>query len=162
MHGDVSPKNVLLRGEIPVLLDAECATMGDASFDVAFCLNHLVLKAVHRPDARAALIRSAHTLWNAYVRHVVWESVTGLEARVCALLPALMLARVDGKSPVEYLGDEDRSRVRCTAASLIPTPPSRLIDLLSTLTTAFDGAATDVTSGVEADIAPATTIGGGS
>ena len=43
VHGDVSPKNILFRGAGPVLLDAECATMGDACFDPSFCLNHLVL-----------------------------------------------------------------------------------------------------------------------
>jgi len=45
LHGDVSLKSILFRGNVPVILDAECATMGDASFDVAFCLNHLILKA---------------------------------------------------------------------------------------------------------------------
>ena len=49
IHGDVSPKNVLFRNGAPVLLDAECATLGDPAFDVAFCLNHLVLKAFHAP-----------------------------------------------------------------------------------------------------------------
>jgi aminoglycoside phosphotransferase (APT) family kinase protein len=51
VHGDVSPKNILLRSGAPIFLDAECATMGDAAFDLAFCLNHLVLKAVHLSPA---------------------------------------------------------------------------------------------------------------
>ena len=48
VHGDVSPKNILFRGKCPILLDAECATMGDPAFDVAFCLNHLAIKSIHR------------------------------------------------------------------------------------------------------------------
>lgn len=99
VHGDVSPKNILMRGSGPVLLDAECATMGDASFDVAFCLNHLVLKAAHLPACRAAFLDEIGAFWAAYRDHVTWEAETALEARVCRLLPALMLARIDGKSP---------------------------------------------------------------
>ncbi|MEM1151353.1 MAG: aminoglycoside phosphotransferase family protein, partial [Pseudomonadota bacterium] len=55
VHGDVSPKNILMRQSGPVILDAECATMGDAAFDPSFCINPLVLKAVHLPAGRAAL-----------------------------------------------------------------------------------------------------------
>ena len=41
------------------------------------------------------------------------RSARGLEARAAALLPALFLARVDGKSPVEYLTrDSEREAVR--------------------------------------------------
>ena len=29
VHGDVSPKNILFRGDQPILLDAECANMGE-------------------------------------------------------------------------------------------------------------------------------------
>ncbi len=161
MHGDVSPKNVLFRGEVPVLLDAECATMGDASFDVAFCLNHLVLKAVRLRQARAALMRSAHALWKAYARHVEWESTSLLETRVCALLPALMLARIDGKSPVEYLDDAERSRVRGIAAPLIRRPPSRLTELLPALvaTPGADAIAEPAAARTEAESAPTATTG---
>ena len=129
VHGDVSPKNILVRPEGPVLLDAECATMGDPAFDVAFCLNHLVLKAIHVPARREALLQATGGFWQAYARHVTWEAPTALEARVCALLPALMLARVDGKSPVEYLSDANRAVVRHTARSLLADPPPALAAL---------------------------------
>ena len=50
-----------------------------------------------------------------------------VEARAAALLPGLLLARVDGKSPVEYLTDEaDKVKVRTIAAALLCKPPSRL------------------------------------
>ena len=53
MHGDVSPKNILCGPDGPVFLDAETACYGDPAFDLAFCLNHLLLKAVwHPPFAR--------------------------------------------------------------------------------------------------------------
>ena len=119
IHGDVSPKNILFRAGSPILLDAECATMGDPGFDVAFCLNHLVLKSVHRPQHRSDLLGMVRGFWVAYARHVTWEPVSDLEARVAGLLPILMLARVDGKSPVEYLTEPERDLVRDRALVLI-------------------------------------------
>ena len=126
IHGDVSPKNILFRGGEPVFLDAECATMGDPSFDVAFCLNHLVLKTIHMPDRAHELMAEFGSFWSGYAGHVSWEDVRQLESRVCALLPALMLARVDGKSPVEYLDDATRSRVRKFSVPLVLNPPATL------------------------------------
>ncbi len=131
IHGDVSPKNIFLRDATPILLDAECATMGDPCFDVAFCLNHLVLKAVHRPGHAPLLRTSLAALWTAYAPQVSWEAPAALEARVAALLPALMLARVDGKSPVEYLDPAARQRVRDLAIPAIAAPVPRLDDLVS-------------------------------
>ena len=122
VHGDVSPKNILMRSGGPVLLDAECATMGDASFDPSFCLNHLVLKAIHLPPTRERLLKDVVAFWQAYATHITWEPPTTLESRVCRLLPALMLARVDGKSPVEYLNDAEKNIVRAISKSLLKTP----------------------------------------
>lgn len=133
IHGDASPKNILFRDAGPVLLDAECATMGDASFDLAFCLNHLAIKALHLPGTRDDLLASVLRLWAAYRPHVTWEDVAALEARVCALLPALLLARVDGKSPVEYLDDAERDRLRTVSLALLPAPPRSLAEFTETL-----------------------------
>lgn len=119
VHGDVSPKNIFFRGAAPIILDAECATMGDDSFDPAFCLNHLVLKSIHLPKSHDRLLGNVLTFWGAYKNHVDWEDPAQLEARICQLLPALMLARIDGKSPVEYLGEVDRTIVRKLSRALI-------------------------------------------
>lgn len=133
VHGDVSPKNILIRDGQPVLLDAECATMGDPAFDVAFCLNHLLLKALHLPARRRALLGEIGDFWHAYSRHVGWESPEAVEARTVVLLPILFLARVDGKSPVEYLDTAERERVRQLAIPHIETPAPNLASLVATI-----------------------------
>lgn len=133
VHGDVSPKNILFRGSQPIILDAECASMGDPCFDVAFCLNHLILKSAHLPQSRARLRAAVLEFWEAYCRHVVWEDPAALEARTAELLPALMLARVDGKSPVEYLTKPEQIWVRQRALHLLHHPVERLSDLVSKL-----------------------------
>ncbi|WP_306119862.1 MULTISPECIES: aminoglycoside phosphotransferase family protein [unclassified Roseitalea] len=136
VHGDVSPKNILIAATGPVLLDAECATMGDGAFDVAFCLNHLLLKAVHQPALAADRLSGARDLWTAYRKHLHTEAPDAFEARVAAYLPALLLARVDGKSPVEYLDQVSRDAVRQTARALIARCPRDLETIVRTVAAA--------------------------
>lgn len=131
VHGDVSPKNILFRNDSPIILDAECATMGDASFDVSFCLNHLVLKAFNAPAHVFDVLSLVTVFWDTYSSSVNWEDVGELEKRVCALLPILMLARIDGKSPVEYLTEDMRIRVRSVSIDLISKPKFKLLDLIA-------------------------------
>jgi aminoglycoside phosphotransferase (APT) family kinase protein len=127
VHGDASPKNIMAGPGGPVFLDAECAWYGDPAFDLAFCLNHMLLKCLAVPGAAPGYLASFDALHRAYLRGVAWEAPAGLEARVAALLPGLFLARVDGKSPVEYVTEEaDRARVRRVAIPLLRQPPAAL------------------------------------
>lgn len=128
VHGDVSPKNILVGAMGPVLLDAECAWWGDPAFDLAFCLNHLLLKCIVAPQAREELRASFTAMAGAYLAQVDWEPRAEIEGRVATLLPALLLARVDGKSPVEYLGDQ-AERVRDAALAMLRMPRDRLTDV---------------------------------
>jgi aminoglycoside phosphotransferase (APT) family kinase protein len=129
VHGDVSPKNILVGSRGPVLLDAECAWFGDPAFDLAFCLNHFVLKSAHLPAHTPALMACCSRFADAYWPHVHWEPKAHLETRVASLLPALALARIDGKSPVEYLGPGQRDAVRRVAVALVQAPPSTLHEI---------------------------------
>lgn len=126
VHGDVSPKNILCGPEGPLFLDAECAWFGDPAFDLAFCLNHTLLKCAWRPQWAPRYLDCFQALLDAYRLHIRWESVPRLEGRVAELLPALFLARVDGKSPVEYITQSrQREAVRRVARPLIAEPASK-------------------------------------
>jgi 5-methylthioribose kinase len=127
VHGDVSPKNILAGPEGPVLLDAECAWYGDPAFDLAFCLNHLLLKCLWNRPAAAAYLAAFDALAASYLAGVTWEAPAETEARAARLLAGLFLARIDGKSPVEYVTAEaDRALVRGTALPFVTEPPRRL------------------------------------
>lgn len=129
VHGDVSPKNILSGPNGPVFLDAETAWYGDPAFDLAFCLNHLLLKCMWLPQSNSGFLECFSAFANAYLNGVDWEEVQSVERRTAALLPALMLARVDGKSPVEYIVlERDKQRIRDFARPRILQP---MIDLAS-------------------------------
>ena len=132
IHGDVSPKNILLGPDGPVFLDAECACIGDPAFDLAFCLNHMLLKCLWNPAAREGFHACFEAMTQAYLAEANWEPAAAVEHRAASLLPGLFLARVDGKSPVEYIQSEmDRARVRRCARALLIAPPARLADVLA-------------------------------
>jgi aminoglycoside phosphotransferase (APT) family kinase protein len=127
VHGDVSPKNILVGPRGPIFLDAECAWYGDPAFDLAFCLNHLLLKCVWVPAAATPLLAAFDALIDAYRPLVAWEAFGALEMRAARLLPALLLARIDGTSPVEYITDPvAQDRVRGVARRLLQNGPDVL------------------------------------
>ena len=101
VHGDFSPKNILTSKDRLVVLDCEVANYGDPAFDVAFLLSHLFLKMLYHRNYYAEIRSSVTSFLEAY-------GVTSLdfESRASRLLLMLLMARVDGKSPVEYLTDE--------------------------------------------------------
>jgi aminoglycoside phosphotransferase (APT) family kinase protein len=127
VHGDFSPKNILISRERLVLLDCEAAWFGDPAFDAAFLLNHLFLKALHLPEWRENSLRLAWLGWSEY-RAVLEERLRSrrqwdedLSSRIGRLLLMLMLARIDGKSPVEYIVEEPKKElVRAFVGSMLP------------------------------------------
>jgi 5-methylthioribose kinase len=117
IHGDLSPKNILCRDSSPIFLDAECACYADPAFDVAFCLNHLLIKFYRLGNAKFILL--ARALATAYLREVSWEDRNKLERRIARLIPVMMLARIDGKSTLNYLNDFHKQKIREKALSLL-------------------------------------------
>jgi len=127
VHGDVSPKNILAGPDGPVFLDAECAWYGDPAFDAAFCLNHLLLKGLWKPERAARYLDMFDRFVASYLAGARWEKRTEIEARIASLIPALLLARIDGKSPVEYIADDSPKRIaRDFARPLIAAPVASL------------------------------------
>src|SRR5581483_7938494 len=116
----------------PVFLDAECAWFGDPAFDVAFCLNHLLLKCLVRIGDVPLLADTFSRFVDAYRAAVTWEDADAVEARAAHLVAGLLLARVDGKSPVEYVTrDDQRAHVRTAAKHMLREPERRLSDVLT-------------------------------
>ena len=140
VHGDVSPKNILIGPAGPVFIDAECAWFGDPAFDLAFCLNHLLLKCLWVPGSATDFLVAFAELAGAYLAGATWEAPVALEARAARLLPGLFLARVDGKSPVEYVTEaRDKERVRRVARALLEAPATRLDDIRQAWATEVQG-----------------------
>jgi 5-methylthioribose kinase len=119
VHGDYSPKNVLVGDDGLWVIDWEVVHRGDPVFDLAFFLNHLLLKTIHRPQAREGYEACGRAFLDAYgpVEDMTY---------VLGLVGCLMLARVDGKSPAEYLTEPQRERARAAAIALLTSPPSSL------------------------------------
>jgi len=131
MHGDVSPKNILKGPDGPIFLDAETACYGDPAFDIAFCLNHLLLKCIWVPAKSREYCAAFMALKDAYFTRVDWEDAADLDVRTAAVLGGLLLARIDGKSPVEYItAEDDKAFVRAAAREFLTQPSLCLDDLL--------------------------------
>ena len=138
MQGDISPKNILCGPEGPVFLDAETACYGDPAFDLAFCLNHLLLKGAWHPQFADVLAEAVAALKNTYLKGVLWENAEALDGRAARLLAALLLARIDGKSPVEYLTDAiKREFVRAQAKLFLQSPSLTLDGIIAHWTSAL-------------------------
>jgi 5-methylthioribose kinase len=131
VHGDFSPKNVLVRGERLVLLDHEVAHIGEPAFDLGFSLAHLLSKAHHIPEAREKLLLAAIVYWEVY-RAEAGESgfVDALEEKAVRHTLACLLARVRGRSQLEYLSDLEKERQASAVLKLVPGPRTlqRLVD----------------------------------
>jgi aminoglycoside phosphotransferase (APT) family kinase protein len=124
VHGDYSPKNILVRGGRLVLLDHEVIHFGDPAFDLGFSLTHLLSKAHHIRPLRPDFAAAATCYWSAYrdaCGTTDWSS--DLEPRVVRHTLACLLARVQGRSPLEYLDAEERTRQHDVVLDLMADPP---------------------------------------
>ncbi|QLG28798.1 aminoglycoside phosphotransferase family protein [Halorarum halophilum] len=142
VHGDYSPKNVLVddtdRRPHLWLLDFEVAHWGDPAFDVAFMLNHLFIKSVYLADRRDEYVSAAEAFWEAY-RDTV-ETTPIDETDVVRELGVLMLARVDGKSPVEYVEQvETKETLRALARRILTGDVGTVAELASIVREEVDG-----------------------
>lgn len=125
VHGDWSPKNLLVAGDGLICIDFECAHFGDPSYDAGFLVNHLILKSFRRPELSASYLGLARVAMGWTLGMLPADGLEWFEASAMRHLGFLMLARVDGKSPAEYLRtDAERNAVREFALALIQDPPA--------------------------------------
>jgi 5-methylthioribose kinase len=137
--GDFSPKNILVHTAGLILLDFECAHWGDASFDLGFFLSHLMLKTIHQargaPGARQRFLNLTLRFWVAYLERIgrgPWRP-EGLVPRAIDHAAACVLARVDGKSPVEYLDPAGQELARGLGLEALQAQPRTWDEMLMLL-----------------------------
>jgi 5-methylthioribose kinase len=130
VHGDYSPKNLLISPGQIWLIDFEVGHFGDPAFDLGFFLTHLALKGVHFGPRREEYLTLVDAFWSAYQNSlqfaVTFEELTSLSRRAALHWSACMLARIDGKSPVNYLSPFEQSTIRQLARAIILQPPQSI------------------------------------
>lgn len=124
VHGDYSPKNILVHDGRLVLLDHEVIHFGDPTFDLGFSLTHFLSKAHHLPEWRATFAEAIRRYWEGYRSIVADEPwVDDLEGRAVRKTLGVLLARVRGRSPLEYLDQAERDRQAAVVIALMADPP---------------------------------------
>jgi 5-methylthioribose kinase len=127
VHGDYSPKNMLVKNGNICLIDFEVVHWGDPAFDAAFLLNHLFLKACHQPVYGRLYFKAAREFWHSLLQGTADECGPQFEQMTVRHLGALLLARIDGNSPVEYIrSPATKERVRQLARRILLQPAGRL------------------------------------
>ena len=124
VHGDYSPKNILIHDDKLMLLDHEVIHYGDPAFDLGFSLTHFLSKAHHLPEKRCAFMEAAGLYWSVYreeIGHLSWTR--DLEERTVRHTLGCLLARVAGRSPLEYLDEGELARQKEAAIALMYGPP---------------------------------------
>ena len=135
VHGDYSPKNVLVRGDHLVLLDHEAANFGEPAFDTGFALTHFLSKALHLPEHRERLQAGAHEFWHAYHTGLpAIPELSDVSERAVQHTLGCLLARVAGKSLLEYLTPEERNRQRTIVLRLMEDIPASVEELIDQFT----------------------------
>ena len=131
VHGDYSPKNVLVHNGQLVLLDHEVIHFGDPAFDVGFSMTHLLSKAHHLQTHRAKFLHAAQHYWQTYSALLnPFDWATAMEARAVRHTLACMLARVAGRSPLEYLDANERARQQQFVLGLMGDTPTTMPALI--------------------------------
>lgn len=122
VHGDYSPKNLLVDGDEVVMLDCEVAHWGDPRFDLAFGLSHLWLKSCRQGCQVSAL----HKLGLAFIDGYRSAGPAIFDVPLTQIFGCLVLARLDGDSPVDYLDQLDQEAIRAAAIDIISNPLSSI------------------------------------
>ncbi len=145
VQGDFSPKNLLLSAHRLTLVDFETGHYGDPAFDLGFFLSHLVLKASLRIPEHAPYLELTERFRQSYEAvsaiKIPHAEYSNLWVRGIQNFAACAWARLDGKSPVEYLSDVGRRElVRALCRDVLEHPPECWSDVFERATRLFAAA----------------------
>ena len=131
VHGDYSPKNVLIHQHQMVILDYEVMHIGDPAFDLGFSLTHFLSKGHFLPSFRTQIFKAALLYWETYqkarsnpIGDVDFERFAVKHTLAC------MLARVYGRSPLEYLGQSQRDLQKSVILEMLASPPNTIQEMV--------------------------------
>jgi aminoglycoside phosphotransferase (APT) family kinase protein len=131
VHGDYSPKNILVHQGRLILLDHEVLHFGDPAFDLGFSLTHLLSKGLHLEHCRVAFLEAAHEYWTTYEAEAgSADWFVGVASRAVNNTIACLLARTSGRSPLEYFSDDERYQQKEVALGLIAHRPPTVPELI--------------------------------
>lgn len=131
IHGDFSPKNMLVYNKTIKYIDAETCNYGDPAFDLVYFANHLLIKSIHIPQKKHHFINSYKIFFDTYLGSLELSKRNIFFERCVEMIPIMLLARVDGKSPVEYITKENKkNKIRLLAFKLIENSPKSLNALI--------------------------------
>lgn len=106
VHGDFSPKNIMVGLDNQVyILDFEVTHVGNPIFDLAFLLAHILCKIFRTDDTneKKLLSKCADQFISSY------EVIRPIAPSLSLHTALIALARVEGKSPVNYLDSDKQS-----------------------------------------------------
>jgi len=131
VHGDFSPKNILVNNKTIKIIDAETCNFGDPVFDLVFFTNHLLIKSLIIPEIKEKLLESYLYFYNIYFSNLKNNEIESYLKRIIKMTPIMLLARVDGKSPVEYIHKKNiKDKIRQKSMQLINTRIKNLKDIV--------------------------------
>ena len=133
VHGDYSPKNLLVGPDQRLMMiDFEVAHYGDPAFDVAFCIALMILGAIRFSNQAVQQLAAVDAFWNSYSDDFELLPQSQIEATTIRQLGCMLLARIDGKSKVEYINDEStRELVRRIARDVLQEEWNTIEDILA-------------------------------
>ena len=135
VHGDFSPKNILVSDNKIKYIDAETSNFGDPAFDVVFFSNHLLIKSIFIPSKKKEFINCYKKFFYTYLSSLKKSDKPNFFNRCAIMIPLMLLARIDGKSPVEYIvKDKIKNKIRLLSFRLIKETPNNLENLIKKIT----------------------------
>jgi 5-methylthioribose kinase len=136
VHGDYSPKNILVYQGKLILLDHEVVHFGDPAFDLGFSITHLLSKAHHLAEKWQEFTKAANLYWQVYLEtlgDLPWKEQLGQRAVRHTL--GCLLARVAGRSPLEYLNETEKATQARVVLELMENTPTTLPELITRFST---------------------------